>query len=135
MNTKNKLLKIKLMQEVRKKLSERPELNELSDVLISLLEESFDNTVKTDNASITDSGNLMDESRLSLVLQSYRGLKDSSGNEKIKKAALTLAQIIAPLLPGNNRNLWMAVPTENKGVTFESNVAKIDISIVDNKLL
>lgn len=117
----NEKLKEQLVSEVLKRASQHPELEGTGNLLMQVVSQSFDNLTPLD----------LDESRLFLVLQSYRGLK-GPGGQSIHAKAINLAQRIAPHLPGEK--FWLVSPTPKQGVRFESEVAIIDVTLTDEAL-
>jgi hypothetical protein len=115
----NERLKEQLISEVLKRASQHPELEGSGNLLMQLVGQAFDGLTPLD----------LNESRLFLVLQSYRGLK-GPGGQSIHTKAINLAQRIAPHLPGEK--FWLVSPTPNRGVRFESEVATVDVVLNDD---
>ena len=109
-------LKEQFIDEFLRRAALNSELEGLESLLTQLISTSFDGISPT----------ISEDSRLFLVLESYRGLKGNNGNT-IDAKAINLAQRIAPHLPGEK--FWLVSPTDDKGVLFESEVAKVEVSL------
>jgi hypothetical protein len=110
----NERLRDQLVSEFLKKASSHEELAECGPLLLQILNQTFDALNLTE----------VDESRLYLVLQSYRGVRGGEG-QAIHPKVINLAQRIAPHLPGER--FWFVAPTQVRGVRFESDVAHVEI--------
>ena len=123
MAKKNELglrLREKLLSEILLSASKHEGFSERLEVLAQMINNAFD------SVSLTE----QEQSRLITVLQSYKTLKDKSGRS-VDIKAVTLAQRIAPYLPGER--FWFVSPIDNKGVKFESEVATVEIKIKDEE--
>lgn len=121
MTKKNEIglrLREKLLSEILLSASKYEGFAERLELLAQMINSAFD------SVSLTE----QEQSRLITVLQSYKTLKDKSGRP-INSKAISLAQRIAPYLPGER--FWFVSPIENKGIRFESEVATVEIRVKD----